>query len=94
MSANASHRGAQTNGWRLVAPLDSGYDNFLTYLKEYWSELFSGESPDLKRILIKGVVRHFSDDVGHDDYGNIVLHKLHILYILSFAAATEIEGVE
>lgn len=94
VSANASHRGARTNGWRLVAPLDSGYDNFLTYLKECWSELFSGESADLDKILLKGVVRHFSDDVEHDDYGNIVLHKLHILYILSYTVATEIEGVE
>ncbi|MDB2335504.1 hypothetical protein N9V31_02130 [Candidatus Poseidonia alphae] len=94
VSAHASHRGARTNGWRLVAPLDSGYDNFLTYLKECWKELFVGESADLDRILLKGVVKYFSHDPDHDDFGNIVLHKLHILYILSFAAATEIEGVE
>ena len=94
LSDNARARGAITNGWRLVAPLDSGYDNFLTYLKECWKELFVGESADLDRILLKGVVKYFSHDPDHDDFGNIVLHKLHILYILSFAAATEIEGVE
>ena len=94
LSDNARARGAITNGWRLVAPLDSRYDNFLTYLKECWKELFIGESADLDRILLKGVVKHFSDDSEHDDYGSIVLHKLHILYIMSFTAATELEDVD
>ena len=93
MSANASLSGARTNGWRLVAPVDSEHTNFLAYLKECWTELFT-ESADLHRILLKGVVRHYSADVEHDDYGSIVLHKLHILYILSFAAVTEIQDVE
>jgi hypothetical protein len=93
VSANASLSGARTNGWRLVAPVDSEHTNFLAYLKECWTELFT-ESADLHRILLKGVVRHYSADVEHDDYGSIVLHKLHILYILSFAAVTEIQDVE
>jgi hypothetical protein len=63
-------------------------------LKECWKELFIGESADLDRILLKGVVKHFSDDSEHDDYGSIVLHKLHILYIMSFTAATELEDVD
>jgi hypothetical protein len=74
--------------------LDSGYSDFLAYLKGCWTELFAGESADIDRILLKGVVRPFSHDSEHEDLGNLVLHKLHILYIISFAAVSELEDVD
>ena len=94
VSANAHHAGARNNGWRLVAPSDSAEPNFLSYLESNWEELFGGDSNDLEIIQIKGVVKQYHDNIEHDIYGDIVLHKLHILYILSFLKATESTDVE
>ena len=85
VSANAEFLGARNDGWRLNAPQDSEEASFLEYLDKNWEDLFyNEENADLDIIIVRGVVVQPNDDPTHDRYGDMVLHKLHLLYILAY----------
>ena len=61
--------------------------DFLEYLDKNWKELFQ-ENEDLEMISIEEVVRTKSTNEDYDSLADLWLHKLHILYLISFYRAT------
>lgn len=89
VSSNAEHLGSRLNGWRLVAPPGHEGLSFLSYLDNHWQDLAYHDAVlDLEHIILDEVVQQPDDDDIHDRRGSIVLHKLHMLYILSYHKAT------
>ena len=89
MSSNASRRGSNANGWRLVAPPGHEGSSFLSYLDNHWQDLAYDDGVlDLERVILDEVVQQPDDDAIHDRRGSIELHKLHMLYILAYLRAT------
>ena len=85
VSSNAQRRGSRLNGWRLIG---RGKDtDFLDYLERNWEDLFKKYN-DCEKILIEEVVRTTSTNLDYDIPADLWLHKLHILYIISFYRAT------
>jgi hypothetical protein len=86
VSAHAQRMGSRNGGWRLTGK--EGFSNFLEYLENKWDNLFD-EYNDCDEILIKEVVKTPGTDLQFDILGDLVLHKLHMLYIVSFYKATK-----
>ena len=86
VSAHAQRRGSRNDGWRLTGK--EGFSNFLEYLENNWEDLFN-QYNDCDNILIKEVVKTPDTDLEFDILGDLVLHKLHILYIIGFYKATK-----
>jgi len=85
VSSNAQLSGNRIDGWRLVGK--DGHPGFLEYLDKNWSILFEKDE-DLELIQIEEVVRTESTDEDYDSLANLWLHKLHILYLVSYYRAT------
>ena len=62
--------------------------DFLEYLDKNWKNLFM-KYEDCEMIAIEEVVRTKSTDEEYDTLADLWLHKLHILYIISFYRATK-----
>ena len=89
VSPRGEHVGNRLNGWRLVAPPGHEGESFLSYLENHWQDIaYNDEVLDLDTIVLDEVVKQPDDDAIHDRRGSIILHKLHMLYILAYYRAT------
>ena len=89
VSPRGEHVGNRLNGWRLVAPPGHEGESFLSYLENHWQDIaYNDEVLDLDTIVLEEVVKQPDDDAIHDRRGGIVLHKLHMLYMLAYYRAT------
>jgi hypothetical protein len=80
LSPTAERAGILQNGWRLVCP--NGEGTFENYIQNHWDNIFA-DHQDCEYVSLQGVVRFNNEGPIPEQNDNLIVHKLHILYIVS-----------
>jgi len=80
LSPTAERAGILQNGWRLVCP--NGEGTFEDYIQNHWRHIFA-DHQDCEYVSLEGVVRFNNEGPIPEQNDNLVVHKLHILYMVS-----------
>lgn len=88
LSPTAERAGILQDGWRLVCP--NGEGTFEKYIQNNWMNIFE-EHQDCEYVSLQGVVRFNNEGPITEQNDNLIVHKLHMLYMVSLMSTLSSE---
>jgi len=84
VSAQQSRNGSRQNGWTIRQPRESQAVGFFSWLTKGKLRSLWDDQIDNDYVILKGVIYPPNYDPKHDGEQDLVVHKLHLLYIYAY----------